>query len=145
MIQQPSSLIKTADSSRISTKFATSQFFRYFLVALIALLIDTSALSFFVRWARLPLAIATTLAFFAGTAVNYILSTKLVFAKRRFLAQKNKEFLFFLIIGIIGLTLTQIILNIGSTQLKFNLEIVKITAAGITFIFNFLARKIFLF
>ncbi|MFC4925781.1 GtrA family protein [Delftia deserti] len=144
-MQNPSSTFQKIQSAVNFKETAIVQFTRYFLVALVALLIDTGTLSFLIRWMEIPLTTSAALAFFAGTVANYLMSVKLVFKDRQFENQKFREFLLFATIGIVGLLITQAILEIGYLQLKANLEIVKIVAAGATFIFNFLVRKIFLF
>ncbi len=123
----------------------TLQFVKYFLVAVVALLVDTGMLSVAVRILALPLPLAVGIAFLMGACVNYWLSIKWVFDRRRFKGNGRQEFIIFLLIGAVGLMLTQAVMQIGFLWLGLNLEFVKFFAAGLTFVFNFSVRKMLLF
>ncbi|WP_353618414.1 GtrA family protein [Paracidovorax avenae] len=92
----------------------------------------------FVTWAAIP-------AFVCGAFVNYWLSIRFVFAERRLKEREMLEFGLFMLIGVLGLVVTQLVLYIGVAVLAGNLEVVKIIAAGATFVSNFLIRKFALF
>lgn len=98
-------------------------------------------------------------AFFGFTIsviINYILSMKFVFVRRREMDRK-REFVIFVILSLIGLVLNELIIKVsidviyeGSTFLKGLMGPglvtagAKIVATGIVMVYNFITRKIFL-
>lgn len=118
---------------------------RYFAVSLIALLVDLALLSLSLRVLHLGLAWSATVGFAAGAVVAYLLSIRWVFRQRSFGHIPALEFLGFIGIGIAGLGVTQLVLWIGVTELGLLPEAVKLAAAGVTFVFNYVVRKSLLF
>ncbi len=88
--------------------------------------------------------ISNIFAFVGGLLTNYLLSLLWVFNNRK-IKTKNKEFIIFSIIGIIGLLMSQICLYVFIDLLGMTAVYAKIYATLITFIWNFFARKIILF
>lgn len=123
----------------------TSEFFRYFLVSALALLVDLLAFSFGIRILGVPWQLSAACGFILGVLIAYLLSVRFVFSSRKLRKAPLKELLVFAAVGLAGLGVTQIILWIGIELLQFNPEFSKICAAGLTFLFNFLARKLTLF
>ena len=98
-------------------------------------------------------------AFFGFTIsviINYILSMKFVFVRRREMDRK-REFVIFVILSLIGLVLNELIIKVsidviyeGSAFLKGLMGPglvtagAKIVATGIVMVYNFITRKIFL-
>ncbi len=121
------------------------QFIAYFLVAIVALAVDFCLLEIMVRVFGLLVTWAAIPAFVCGAFVNYWLSIRFVFAERRLKEREMLEFGLFMLIGVLGLVVTQLVLYIGVAVLAGNLEVVKIIAAGATFVSNFLIRKYTLF
>ena len=126
-------------------RVASAQIIRYFFVSLVALAMDAGALFALVHIATVSASKATALAFCLGAYINYSLSVKLVFSERRLKDQQLIEIISFILIGILGLLITESIIYIVFTQMDYRLEIAKFLAAGITFFFNFFVRKIVLF
>jgi putative flippase GtrA len=122
-----------------------SEFLRYFVVSLIALSLDLGAFSASLRVFGLPWVAAAAIGFAAGLLVAYILSVRFVFAKRKLHQAPFAELLIFSLVGLGGLGVTQIVLWIGIERLQMNPELSKLCAAGFTFIFNFIVRKLMLF
>lgn len=118
---------------------------RYFAASLVALALDVVVLSLCLRVLHLGLAWSASLGFVAGAIVAYVLSIRWVFRTRAFGDVPALEFLTFVGIGVAGLGVTQLVLWLGVTQLHFMPELVKLSAAGITFAFNYLVRKSMLF
>lgn len=88
----------------------------------------------------------TIFAAFLGFAVsfisNYYLGIHFVFNNK---TKNNKSFIYTMAIAIIGLFLTEIGLYLGEGILEFNYRYVKIVVSGIVLIWNFWARKVFIF
>lgn len=118
---------------------------RYFVVSLVALAVDTGTLSACLRLLHLGLAWSATLGFITGALVAYLLSIHWAFRERAFARAPAIEFLSFVAIGIAGLGITQAVLWLGVTELGWVPELVKLSAAGVTFAFNYIARKSLLF
>ena len=125
--------------------FLHSDMFRYFVASMAALAVDLATLSASLRVFGFSLAWAATIGFLAGAVTIYLLSIGWVFRNRMFGTMPAMEFLLFLAIGIAGLGVTQLLLWLGSTLIGFTPELVKLAAAGATFMFNFAVRKMVLF
>ena len=119
--------------------------YRYFIASGIALLVDIGTFSLFLRFFEFDWFFAATTSFIFGMVTAYTISIAWVFENRAFSKNKISEFFIFLLIGLAGLAVTQGILWLGIGWFDWIPEMVKISAAGITFAFNFLVRKIFLF
>ena len=85
------------------------------------------------------------IAFVMGLIVNFILSKLLVFTTGAKVKNTMLEFLSYTVIGIIGLGLTEAIIWLGTVPLHIPVLIAKIIAAVLVLIWNFAARKIFLY
>lgn len=131
--------------STLFVRIHGSDLFRYFAASLIALAVDMAALSGCLRILHLSLAWSASIGFVAGAAVAYVLSIRWVFRERAFARSPVVEFLTFVAIGLAGLGLTQLVLWLGVTELGLMPELVKLSAAGVTFAFNYIARKSLLF
>ena len=94
--------------------------------------------------------------FTISVIINYILSMKFVFVRRREMDRK-REFVIFVILSLIGLVLNELIIKVsidviyeGSAFLKGLMGPglvtagAKIVATGIVMVYNFITRKIFL-
>lgn len=93
--------------------------------------------------------------FTISVIVNYVLSMKFVFTRKKDISRK-KEFTVFLILSLIGLLLNEVLLALGTAFFnhafaefaKNHVNIVsvidKVFATGIVMVYNFVSRKIFL-
>ncbi|WP_312914263.1 GtrA family protein [Stenotrophomonas sp.] len=129
----------------LSGRIFAHDLFRYFVASVIALAIDVAVLSVAMRLFNAPMGWAATLGFASGAVVAYALSTRWVFKARSLAAAPLIEFAVFAIIGIVGLGVTQFVLWLGVVKLGLLPELVKLAAAGATFVFNYLARRSLLF
>ena len=121
------------------------EFIRYLIVSLISLAVDLAIFSVCLRVLDLAWFTSATVSFVGGAVCAYYLSVLLVFSFRRSKKNPIKEFLIFLFIGVFGLGVTQITLLAGIEFLNLQAEVVKLFAAGLTFICNFILRKRILF
>jgi len=121
------------------------EFLSYFAVSLIALAVDLGIFSATIRIVGVAWAWAATLGFCAGVLTAYWLSVLWVFSARRLKHRPQSEFAVFAGIGVAGLGLTQVVLWIGIEGLHVQPELVKLAAAGATFVFNYGVRKAMLF
>jgi putative flippase GtrA len=129
------------------------EFLRYVLIGGIAFIVDFGVLYlsktlFFSHMGHSGILLAAALGFTAGLIFNYIFSLLFVFkqidenAKRR----KIRSFVLFVIIGIIGLLITELCMYAGVYLFgqKWYL-IVKIFTAGIVLLWNYAGRKMLIF
>lgn len=122
-----------------------SEFFRYLAVSLIAFVLDVAVFSAGIRLIELSWAMAATLGFVVGVLAAYTLSVRFVFYSRKLRQAPLAEMLTFSLVGLCGLTVTQVILWVGIERWLFNPETSKFCAAGVTLLFNFFVRKFVLF
>lgn len=120
------------------------EFAGYFAVSLAGLAVDAAVLLILVSGCGLPVVHSSVAAFMAGLAVVYLCSVKFVFASRR-VAQPVAEFFTFAMLGVAGLLLTMLIMQVGTQQLHLDYRWTKFGAAGASFVCNFALRKLVLF
>ena len=127
------------------TAWLRHDLFRYFAASVLALLADLVTLSACLRLLHFSLGWSASIGFAVGALVAYLLSIRWVFRERALANAPTVEFLTFVGIGIAGLGLTQLLLWLGVVKLHLLPELVKLAAAMITFIFNYIVRKTLLF
>lgn len=88
--------------------------------------------------------VATAIGFGAGIGVTYLLSVSVVF-RHRPIADRRREFMGFMGVGIAGLILTQLLMALWVERLAMAPGLAKIPTAGLVFIFNFTVRRALLF
>ena len=120
------------------------QLFRYGFVGGIAFVADASCL-FVLEWIGFSYLIAAAFAFVVGLLVNFILSKALVFKGSETKSSTGTEFVVFLITGVIGLGLTELLMYVFTEQFSVYFMISKVIAAAIVLIWNFVARKVILY
>jgi putative flippase GtrA len=118
---------------------------RYFLISGLAFLVDTAVFSISLRIFSLPWPLAACLGFIVGVWGAYELSIRYVFLKRKLSRSPKMELLIFVFLGVVGLSVTQLVLYFCIEWFFWPAEISKIAAAVITFLTNFFSRKVLLF
>ena len=86
----------------------------------------------------------TAIAFVSGLAVTYILSTHWVFDSRRF-NSRAAEATIFLLIGVVGLGLTELLMWLFVHKLDMFYLLAKLISSVLVFAWNFSAKKFILF
>ncbi len=145
------------------TSKTSVQFFRSLFVGGIATIADMVIMILIRELLHVPEGVAAVFGFIVGLAVNYIVSTYWVFAKAKV---KNRiiDFIGFAVIGIIGLGLTQLIIEPFSMLGMFGTGwfvqwqifggllpadkyyiVGKVLAVVIVYMWNFFARKFILY
>lgn len=119
------------------------QFFRYAGISAVALVFDVGLL-----WGLTELGlhylIAATLGFLFGVTIVYLGSITWVFAKRA-IPDRKKEITTFLLIGVAGLILTDVVLFFLVEEAELTILLAKAGTTVLVFLFNFAARKFLLF
>jgi len=84
------------------------------------------------------------ISFITGTTLCYILNTLWVFSERRF-KRRHFEYLIFIILGVIGVGLNELLIWFFTENIHIHYLISKIIAGSAVFFFNFFTRKYVLF
>lgn len=129
---------------RKSSAVTSTELSRYFVASLFALVVDVGLLILLAQVFAMPYLVANVFAFISGSIVAYLVSTRWVFENRR-LDNKALEYLIFVFIGVLGLGVNEATLWMGTEILFWSLLPAKLLAAGFSFLFNFVVRKIMLF
>lgn len=120
------------------------ELWRYGLCSAVALATDMGVLLIAHHLIGAHYQLAAALGFAAGLVVAYELSVRYVFERRR-LENKRVEFMVFVVIGVLGLVITQGLLHVLVEHAGLPVGIAKIPTAGFVFLFNFTARRLALF
>jgi len=119
------------------------QFARFFLVGVTATLIDFGLLILFTEFFGTHYLVGNTLSFLVATVFNYAVSMLFVF-KRKDDISRQKEFLIFLVLSVIGLAINSACMWATVSLLSLDYRIAKLLATVITTAWNFISRKVFL-
>ena len=120
------------------------QLFRYGIAGLTAAALDTGMLALLTElFGEKLLLLWTAIAFACGLATTYLLSIKWVFSNRTM--NQAAELTIFIIIGLAGLALTELLVWFFAIKLDWHYLLAKITAATAVFLWNFSAKKLLLF
>lgn len=120
------------------------QIFRYLVSGGLAFCIDAGILYALTEWLGLYYMVSSTISFSTGLVVTYIMSIIWVFDYRREKKQW-REFLIFILIGMVGLGLTSLCMWIFTTEIGMHYMFSKIVTTIIVFVWNFIAKKFLLF
>ena len=118
--------------------------FGYGAASALALAVDWGSLIVMTSYLGLHYLIAAALAFSFGLAVAYVLSVKLVFRGRSKYSPSGELF-GFLVTGLAGLALNQMLIFAFVEGLHLPVAAAKAPTAVLCFAFNFLSRRFFLF
>ena len=114
--------------------------FKYFGVAIVAAMVNIGMLYVFTDLCHINYLISNVVAFIFGLITNYVLSKKYVFKESKL--NKILEFIIYAVIGIIGLGIDTFFLWLFTSKIGIYYMLSKIITTGITFVWNFSARKI---
>ena len=120
------------------------EYYRYIFVGLLVTAFDFCILVFLTEVLDIYHMISGAIAFTTASFLHYYLSVKLVFSNRS-LKNPTIEFLIFFILGLVGLTVFLGLFYLFTDVLGIYYILSKVLATGISFTFNFLARKYILF
>jgi putative flippase GtrA len=120
------------------------QLIRYTFVGGCAFLIDFGTLYILTEYLKIHYLFSAGFSFLLGLITNYVLSVNWVF-NNRVIEKRSLEFLFFFLIGLIGLALNELFIWILTDLLLIYYLISKLITTFIVYFWNFFARKIMLF
>ena len=116
------------------------QFIRYFIVGGIAAVVNIGLLFLLVDIFDINYILSNIIGFIFALLVNYGLSTMFVFTKDNSMS-KIFELVMYVIIGVLGLGFDTLILWVCTSKINIYYKISKIISTMLTFIWNFLAKK----
>jgi putative flippase GtrA len=116
---------------------------KYLAASVAALAVDYTLLVLLTELVGLHYLVSAAIGFSAGLIVTYVLSVTVIFKQRRF--GRTLELGGFVVIGLLGLGLNELLLKGMVEGLGLHYALAKIPAAGISFLFNFAARRLILF
>lgn len=123
---------------------AFSEFFGYAAASALALAGDFGTLVLLTELAGVHYLVSAAIGFSVGVAIAYVLSVRWVFARRR-LANVWAERAIFILIGIAGLVINQVVMFVLTEIALFPYAVSKLASVGLVFTFNFSVRKAVLF
>lgn len=126
-------------------QFVRSEFFRYVIAGSIAFACDFSMLVFATEVLGVHYLISNIAGYGIGLLVSYTLNVKWVFNHRRFDHKKGHEFVYFTLIVIAGLIISEGALYAATESLDLHYTWSKVISAAFVFLFNFIVKKWFLF
>ena len=119
------------------------EFAKYFAASLVALGVDFALLLFLAQFIHYT--IAATVAFLIGSLVHYRLAIRFVFRRRKIANQRSAETLIFVGAGTIGLIINLAVISACVEWFALSLPVSKLIAAGASFFFGYISRKLALF
>ena len=120
------------------------QLFRYGFVGGTAFVVDYGSLFILTHFVGVPYLWSAAVAFILGLVTNYLLSITWVFRRNQTM-KPWQEFLFFAVIGVVGLGFNELIMYVGTDLLRLHYMISKLVSTAIVFFWNFFARRYFVF
>ncbi len=117
---------------------------RYGAASLLALGLDYGLLMILTKRLGVAYPQAAAAGFLSGLALIYLLSVRYVFEGRRRRAPRV-EILGFLLTGLAGLALTEVLMHLFVDRAGLPVALAKAPTSGLVFLFNFTARRTLLF
>jgi putative flippase GtrA len=106
--------------------------------------LDFGVLVFLTEVVKLHYLLSAAVSFTLGTTMSYALSILFIFDLRRF-SSRALEYGVFVLVGVIGLALNELLLWVLTDKVGIYYLVSKIVAASLVFFWNFGARKLILF
>ena len=131
-------------SGTLKFRMFIQQLVKYGISGFIAFLVDVSILYFLTEYAGINYLISAVFAFSMGMVVVYLLSVQWVFQKRKF-KNRHHEFWIFVLIGVVGLVLNELIIFLFTEYFEYYYLMSKVIATVIVYFWNFFNRKYLLF
>ena len=132
------------------------QIFKFILVGGISFLVDFVVYTVMCNVIHIHYMIAGISGFVISVIVNYILSMRYVFKSKEDM-RKEKEFIIFVVLSLIGMLLNSLILYVCIDCIYHDLQwlnktisaewmniVAKVVATSVVMVYNFVTRKIFL-
>ena len=122
-----------------------TEIFRYIVSGGIAFVCDFSVLVFTTEVLGVHYMISNIAGYTVGLVVSYLINVKWVFRHRRFGHQQANEFVYFTIIVVTGLAISQGVLWLATETVGIPYQASKFVSTFFVFVFNFVVKKWLLF
>lgn len=119
------------------------QIMKFGIVGVLATLIDYAVLWMLTEYAGLYYLVSTAISFGVSVVFNYVCSMRYVFVRKEN-ADRQKEFVIFVVLSVIGLGINQLLMWLGADILGAYYLIAKLFATAIVMVYNFVTRKLLL-
>lgn len=116
------------------------QFVKFGFVGVASTIIDFAVLIFLTEIFHLDPVISAAISFTISLVFNYWASMRYVFRHRSNLTRR-KEFSIFVLLSIIGLSINELLMWLGTVPLNINYIFIKILATIVVLFWNFFSRK----
>lgn len=126
-------------------QFFRSEFFKYGISGVIAFICDFGLLVFFTEIVGVHYLISNIAGYSAGLLVSYTLNIKWVFHHRRYHHAQAQEFVYFTLIVLIGLAISEGVMWAATENMELAYTWSKVVATFFVFAFNFIVKKWLLF
>ncbi|HCM26007.1 MAG: hypothetical protein A2Z99_18250 [Treponema sp. GWB1_62_6] len=126
------------------TKNVPVQVFRYLIVSVVSLAVDTGILFLLTEAVGLHYLVSAAIGYAAGLVVNYFISVVWVFHSSK-LNSKTVEFGVFVVIGLIGMGLNELILGLWVGVIGLHYLPGRFVSAVIGYTWKYVARRVALF
>lgn len=126
-------------------KLLDSELNRYIVSGFAAVLVDYTVLLIATEYFGIHYLISNICSYMSGLLVAYNLNIRWVFSYRKYGQETKMEFSIFVAIVVVGLVISEAIIYILVEELNLHLALAKLMSIGAIFMFNFLAKKRFLF
>jgi len=122
-----------------------SELNRYIVSGFAAVLVDYTVLVIATESFGIHYLISNICGYMSGLLVSYTLNTRWVFRYRKYEQKTKLEFSIFIVIVLIGLAISEAMIFMLVETLALSYTLAKLVSIGAIFIFNFTAKKRFLF
>ena len=122
-----------------------SELNRYIVAGIAAVLVDYTVLIIATEFVGIHYLISNICSYMSGLLVAYTLNTRWVFRYRKYEQKTRMEFSIFVVIVLIGLAISEAMIYMLVESLALPYTLAKLVSIGAIFIFNFMAKKRFLF
>ena len=122
-----------------------SELKKYIVSGFAAVLVDYTVLITATELFGIHYLISNICSYMSGLLVAYTLNTRWVFRYRKYEQKTKMEFSIFVVIVLIGLAISEAMIYMLVEALALPYTLAKLVSIGAIFIFNFMAKKRFLF
>ncbi len=121
-----------------------SQILKFGFVGAAAFVIDYGLMVLLTEVFNVYSLISAAISFTVSVIFNYVASVKWVFEVDEEKNSKQKQFIVFVILSVIGLIINELIMWIMDSKFGIHYMISKLVATFVVMVWNFITRKIFL-
>ena len=128
----------------VKMKKLISQILKFGFVGAAAFVIDYGLMVLLTEVFNVYSLISAAISFTVSVIFNYVASVKWVFEVDEEKNSKQKQFIVFVVLSVIGLIINELIMWIMDSKFGIHYMISKLVATFVVMVWNFITRKIFL-